>query len=325
MPTFFQVFGRNRALVVLIAAVSFFIIVFATISYFYFSRPSSENVSIATPQDKTVSPDVLEQTSPEVLEGDFIFDTAHPLQNSTVTISGVSDSDLSYKIVTFNLGHSGEIEGIARRTDAAVARYTGVVASDVDEESKCLVEMVFKNPSELEYTVSGEGCSEFHGAHGMFFNDSLHKRGGKVTLPTIEKLGFTREDREALRALTLEKSSDQSLLDYVEGFIDLEQVEVKKIESGEIPGSRGYAIVAPNLYDGVSNCFPEPGGYCAFVAFLKDDMDHYWILEGTNSLQDFRYATNHESSRAALPRAFVEELRRLSVPLDAVQFVSQKK
>ncbi|MDO9399163.1 MAG: hypothetical protein Q7T79_00535 [bacterium] len=259
------------------------------------------------------------------LDGHYVFDTKNPLQDSNVEISNSSEKEISYNISTVNFGHLGGISGIAKRTASSSLVYENILESEIDGyKTICSVVISFNDINNLSYNISGEGCEYYHGAHGTFFNDEIHKKNGSVSLPTIEKLGFTKEDLVQFHSLF--KNSDYGfLLGYAQGFIDLEIANIKKIISSDIPNTIGYSIETPNVYNGATFCFSDSeehfGGDCTFVIFMKDNNNNYWLLEGSNYGDNFCYATNNLQWKKKLPIAFQSELNRIGISKDAVKFL----
>lgn len=270
-----------------------------------FQKESSNNTTVST-----VS-----------LGGNYVLDTANPLQNSDIKILASSEKEISYNIDTVNFGHLGNLEGVAERVASSSLVYKGVIKSDTDDAKACSIVISFRDTNHLSYNSTGEACDEFHGAHGTFFNNDIHEKNGSVSLPTIEKLGFTKDDLVRFNNLFPAENNEGTLLEYAQEFINVEASIVKKITSPDISSTAGYLIETPNIYDGVSTCFPDLVGYCVFVAFMKDKTNNYWILEGSNAGDDFRYATNNLQWKKKLPRVFQSELDRIGISNGVVKLL----
>lgn len=251
------------------------------------------------------------------LNGNYILDTASPFQNSDVKISNSSEKEISYSITTVHFGHLGNLEGDAQRTDSSLFVYTDIIK---DESEICSVVISFESFNNLSYDASGEACDDFHGAHGTFFNNEVHKKNGSVSLPTIKELGFTEKDLAKFNSLLPAENNSGTLLEYAQKFINVETSIVKKITSRDIPNAVGHSIETPNIYNGMSTCFSDWGGFCIFVAFIKSDTN-YWILEGSNAGDNFRYATDNSQWKKKLPSVFKSELDRIGISSDIVKLL----
>src|SRR3989344_791345 len=268
------------------------------------------------------------QVAPGSLNGEYVLDTASPYSGSTIVIASSTDATLAYIIDTVNFGHLGNLSGTAKRDISTTTKtYTSTDYHGGEAQEGCRVTVVFPDDSQVYYVAEDvpvlrdeytADCSLYHGAHGMFFDGEFHQKSGKVTLPSILDLGFTEEDRDAYErllpgALSAEVYIGEQIGDISESNVsgDATITTTREIKSADIPGSFGYKIESPNLYNGLSPCSSGRGGYCEYVAFMKDDTGGYWIMGGSND--GIAYATNRDGWKKKLPRAFKDELSRLGV------------
>jgi len=292
-------------------AVAILVIVVAIVCFFVYQKYQK------------ITDDTIVSTTPGLFDGNFVLDTKSPSKSSDVKISNSSENEISYEIFTVNLAHIGNVDGTAQR----IASTTAFVYKDVLKplehspyEGDCVVLISFIDKDHLFYDLDGHACNSFLGAHGWFFNNDIHEKNGSVTLPTIEKLGYTKEEIQIFNDLLSAGKDESTALDSAQEQIDIGATLVKKITSKDIPNATGYSIETPNIYDSVSPCFPDFGGYCTFVAFMKDAENNYWIIGGSNS-GDFYYATNNQGWKNKLPSAFESELNRIGIHNDQIKFL----
>ncbi|MDB5195364.1 MAG: hypothetical protein JWO84_548 [Parcubacteria group bacterium] len=271
-------------------------------------------------QSATLSAIQAETHAAGPYDGTYVYDSGSPFTGSEVDISSSTETQLDYHINTVHLAHTGDLEGVAHRIASTTIAYT-----DKTSNEGCAVTISFINKAQIIYALesipgSDYGCEGYHGAHGEFLDGEVHVKNGLVTLPSLTDRGVSDSDRKALAQLA------PDIFPNIESYIGLDISTTDQnsdenvmqsdspLTSTDIPGSHGFAIQSPNIYNGSFGCgdFTETGGFCSYGAYLTDGHGHYWILSGANGEQ-FTYMTNNLNWKAKIPAAFKEQLKKLGV------------
>ncbi len=290
-------------------------------------------------EDTTVTKNKVEEEKLP-LDGYYQLDIVSPFYDGDVTISSSTQTSISYSISTVNMAHTGDLVGIAFRdvsTTSLVYRSNDFHKGEKQESCQVIILFLEKGTLKIETEdkkIDGgkdylDGCSGYHGAHGSFFEDSLYSTHPKNSLPTLTTLGFTEADRNIFLKM------NEDIIDvevYAHENIRYDQNEdfskrvpsAQKIVSNDIPNNFGYRIESANIYDGNFSCFSLGGGYCSYGAFLRNGKGGYWIMgdpiSGLEKGKKFIYRTTEKAWKHKLPVAFQNELDRLGLTEEDVDF-----
>jgi hypothetical protein len=265
----------------------------------------------------------IKNGSHEAVNGKYVDDTRSPLYGSEVVISSSTPESIDYDINTFNLGHAGELVGKAQRLTAT----TTTVYEDLTSNDGCSVSIHFIDGNHLFYVTQDVGtstydgyvpsCNDYHGFHGTFMDHDVHTKNGVVTLDTVQELGFTDADAAAFEKLAPGAVSDAAAyqkFSVVNDSTGTSASSTVQISSPDIPGSHGFAISEPNLYNGGFSC--SSGGDCGYAAFMKDAHNNYWILFGsTGAVGSLDYVTSSSSWKNNIPEAFQKQADDLGISI----------
>ncbi len=269
------------------------------------------------------------------LNSEYKLVTSSVFYESDVTISSSTPSDIYYQISTVNKGHIGNLRGFAIRDKSTTT--LAYVSNDYhkdEDQSGCQVTIYFNKENNLTYIAQdkidksnkknqySDSCSSYHGAHGSFFDGDLHVKNVTNTLPTLLDLGFTKSDRDMYISMSKDVAHAEIYVKediyYMDGSESTSSA--RSVVSTDIKNSFGYLIESANMYNATFACdFVSGGGYCEYGAFLKDNKGGYWMMGGSNSSR-FIYKTNRKEWYNKLPKAFIEELSRLDLSIESVDF-----
>lgn len=303
---------KNSKCVIILITISIIIIIVSIYlsqsRYNFFKKIIGNQMATSTIETKYINP--LD------LNGKYLDEKSGVYASSEVKVSSSTDKSIFFQITTTNLAHGGYYEETAYRVASTSLVYVADKQT-TDNNSLCIITLVFIDDSNLKYYVKDPdnleegsyGCRGNLGAHGAFMDGDIHKKNGTLTLPTIETLGFTKEDIKQFEKLI------PGLLTQAQAFSNV----ATKLISKDIKNSTAYSIQTPNIYDTQDCDFSYPVGYCVFVVFMKDTDGHYWIMGGTtyDAMEEgvenfgFKYITNDPEWEDKLPDIFESELDRL--------------
>lgn len=171
----------------------FFLLLCGSVVSIYFYTKSSQHVRVVSFATSTPSSAKIVDVSFDVFkqDGEYAFETEEKegsvsIGASTIFIASSTKEYIHYEIQIVNHLHTGVLEGDAYRDNS-----TSSLSYYSSSTEECPVMITFLRRDSVVYTTEysnhkgadqSDGCTDYHGERGRFFNGSIHSRIKKDTI-----------------------------------------------------------------------------------------------------------------------------------------------